>query len=58
MATFYIKAMYEYEGEVEADNAEEAEALFIDELDCHYMGTYSFDIEEQESDDDDDEDDE
>ena len=56
MATFYIKAMYEYEGEVEAENAEEAEQYFLDELDSFYMGTYSYECEEQESDDDEEDD--
>ena len=46
MAKFNIKAMYEYEGEVEADSPEEAEKIFLAELNDFYMGTYSFEIEE------------
>jgi hypothetical protein len=45
MATYNIKAMYEYEGEVEANSEAEAEKLFLDELNSYYAGTYSFEIE-------------
>ena len=48
MARFYIEAMYEYRGEVEARTAEEAEAIFLDELNDYYYGTYSIDIDELE----------
>lgn len=51
MAKFYIKAQYEYEGEVEADTREEAEQLFLDELDSYYAGTYDYECEELESED-------
>lgn len=46
MATYNIKAMYEYEGTVEADSQEEAEKIFLDELNDHYQGTYSYECEE------------
>jgi hypothetical protein len=45
MATYNIKATYEYEGEVEADSPEEAEKFFLDELNSYYAGTDSFEIE-------------
>lgn len=45
MATFSITATYEYAGEIEAENEEEAEKLFLDELNSYYMGTESFEIE-------------
>ena len=45
MATFSITATYEYAGEIEADNEQEAEKLFLDELNSYYMGTESFEIE-------------
>jgi len=46
MARFYIEAMYEYRGEVEARTAEEAEAIFLEDLNDYYYGTYSIEIEE------------
>jgi hypothetical protein len=60
MATYNIKAMYEYEGDIEADSPEEAEKLFLADLNDHYAGTYSFDIEkvEEEEDDEDEEEEE
>jgi len=45
MATYNIKAMYEYEGEIEADSPEEAEKLFLDELNSYYVSTESLEIE-------------
>jgi hypothetical protein len=48
MARFFVEAMYEYRGEVEARTVEEAESLFLDELNAYYMGTESFEIEELE----------
>lgn len=48
MARFYIEAMYEYRGEVEARTQEEAEQIFLDDLNDFYYGTYSLDIEEVE----------
>lgn len=42
MATYKIKAMYEYEGVVEAPTAERAEALFLHDLNMHYVGTEEF----------------
>lgn len=48
MAKFYIEAMYEYRGEVEARTQEEAEQIFLDDLNDFYYGTYSLDIEELE----------
>ena len=52
MALFNIKAMYEYEGEIEADTQEEAEAQFLDDLNMYYMGTYSYEVEELEEEED------
>lgn len=48
MGKFYIEAKYEYAGEVEADNAEQAYELFIDDLDTYYVGTYDYEIDEME----------
>lgn len=46
MATYKIKAMYEYEGEVEANSADEAETLFLKDLNDHYQSTYDFECVE------------
>lgn len=51
MALFRINALYEYEGEIEADTQEEAEAAFLEDLNMYYMGTYSYECEEIEEDD-------
>ena len=48
MARFIIEAQYEYRGEVEARTAEEAEAIFLEDLNDYYYGTYSLEIEEME----------
>jgi len=48
MAKFYIEAMYEYRGEVEARTQEEAEQIFLDDLNDFYYGTYLLEIEEVE----------
>ena len=48
MAKFFIEALYEYRGEVEARTEEEAEQIFLDGLNDYYYGTYSFEIEELE----------
>ena len=53
MAKFYIEAMYEYRGEVEARTQEEAESIFLDELNDYYYGTYSIEIDELEEDEED-----
>lgn len=58
MAKFQITAMYEYSGEIEADSPEEAERIFLDELNDHYVSTESFDIEEIEEEDEEEEEDE
>ena len=51
MAKYDIKAKYEYWAEgIEADNEAEAEKIFLADLNDHYYGTYSFDIEEVEDD--------
>jgi hypothetical protein len=50
MAKFNIVATYEYAGEIEADSAEEAESIFLDELNDHYVSTESLEIEEVEED--------
>lgn len=48
MARFFIQAQYEYSGEVEARTEEEAEQIFLDDLNSYYYGTYSYEIEELE----------
>lgn len=48
MATYKITASYEYEAEIEATSPEQAEKLFLEDLNSHYVGTDSFDIEEVE----------
>ena len=48
MARFIIEAMYEYRGEIEARTEEEAEAIFLEDLNDYYYGTYSLEIEELE----------
>lgn len=59
MAKYDIKAMYEYWAEgIEADSPEEAEKIFLDDLNSYYYGTYSLDIEEVDDEDDEDEDEE
>jgi hypothetical protein len=55
MATYNIKAMYEYEGEIEADSPEKAETIFLNNLNTYYVSTESFDIEEQEDEEDEEE---
>ena len=51
MARFYIEATYSYSGEVEANNREEAESAFLDDLNMYYEGTDSISIEEIDEDD-------
>lgn len=46
MATYRIKAQYEYEGDVEADSPEEAEKLFLQDLNDYYSSTYDYECEE------------
>ena len=56
MATYYVKTIVEYSGEVEADSEAEAEAMgwkFDDEL--QYDGVYSIDVELLEEDEEEDE---
>lgn len=48
MARFFVEAMYEYRGEVEARTQEEAEQIFLDDLNDFYYGTYSLDIDQLE----------
>ena len=48
---YSIRALYEYEAEVEAGSKDEAYALFLNNLNAHYVGTDELDIEEQEGDD-------
>jgi hypothetical protein len=51
MATYTITAMYEYVAEaIEADSPEEAERLFLADLNMYYVSTESLDIEEVEED--------
>jgi hypothetical protein len=51
MAMFEISAMYEYGATIEADSKEEAEQIFLDDLNAYYYGTYSYDCEEVEEED-------
>lgn len=46
MATYKIKAQYEYEGEIEANSPEDAEQLFLAELNDHYSSTYDYECVE------------
>ena len=46
MAHYKIKATYLYEGTVEADSQDEAEKLFIDDLNSFYVCPESSEIEE------------
>jgi hypothetical protein len=46
MAQFHITAMYEYEGTVEAKTEQEAEQLFLADLNDYYSSTYSLEIEQ------------
>jgi hypothetical protein len=55
MAMFEISAMYEYGATIEADSKEEAEQIFLDDLNAYYYGTYSYDCEEVEEEEDADE---
>lgn len=55
MAKYRINAMYEYEAEVEANSPEEAEKVFLGDLNSHYVGTYSMEIDEVEEEDEEDE---
>ena len=56
MPKYEIRAMYEYWAEdIEAENEAEAEKIFLEELNSHYYGTYSLDIEEQEEEEEEDE---
>lgn len=54
MAKFQIDASYSYSAEIEADTAEEAEQMFLDNLNQYYVGTEEFEIEEIEDDEDED----
>lgn len=54
MATYYIRGVYEYEGEVEADNEADALKNFYEDLNSHYSQTIEEDIELAEEDDDED----
>lgn len=45
MATYRIKAQYDYEADIEADSPEEAEKLFLADLNDHYAGTESYECE-------------
>ena len=49
MAKFEIRATYEYWAEgIEADSQEEAERIFLQDLNDHYYGTESFEVTEIE----------
>ena len=42
MAHFYIKAVYRYEGMVEADTPDDAEKVFWKEMNDHYASTEDY----------------
>lgn len=46
MPNFKITATYEYEGVIQADTAEQAEKIFLKDLNDYYQGTDSFECEE------------
>lgn len=46
MAIYKITAQYDYEGVIEADSPEEAETLFLAELNDYYAGVNSYDCDE------------
>jgi hypothetical protein len=48
MPTYRIRALYEYEGEVEADNPKDAEKMFLDDLNSHYVSTEEYECDEVE----------
>lgn len=50
MAIYKVNALYEYEAEIEASSEQEAEAMFLADLNSYYVGTDSFDVEELEED--------
>jgi hypothetical protein len=60
MARYYVKMRIDFDGEVEADSAEEAETLAWTswgdsaDNDITYDGVYSIDVDEIEEDEDDD----
>ena len=45
MAHYEIKAQYEYGATIEADSPEEAEKIFLADLNSHYQGTYEYECE-------------
>lgn len=46
MATYKIKATYEYEGEIEANSPEEAEKKFLADLNDYYSSTEEYECVE------------
>jgi len=52
MPKYFIEATYSYSAEIEANSREEAESLFLDDLNVYYAGTDSLTIEEVEEDED------
>ena len=54
MPKYEITALYEYSTEIEADNPEQAEKYFLQDLNAYYVSTESFEIEELEEDEDED----
>lgn len=55
MAKYRINAMYEYDGEIEANSPEEAEKIFLEDLNMYYVSTYSMEIDEVEEEEEDEE---
>jgi hypothetical protein len=50
MAKFYVRAVYEYAGEVEADNREAAVEWFEENADNYFYNTMSIEVTEEEED--------
>lgn len=49
MPTFKIRAVYEYEGEVEAKDSDAAYKAFLNDLNSHYSSTDELEITEVET---------
>jgi hypothetical protein len=45
MATYRIRALYAYEGDVEANSPDEAEKLFLADLNDYYSETHDYEWE-------------
>ena len=50
MAKFYVRAVYEYAGEVEADSKEDAIEFFEENSESFFYNTMSIEVTEEEED--------